>query len=69
MSWSSLTKKLGIFYEDYETPPLWDIEDCEWVHVVFYRKGAEEKYFASTLKISVFYEKKKLWEGTVRLLF
>lgn len=69
MSWSSWTQKLGMFYEDYETPLLWDIEDCERVHVFFYRKGAEEKYFASRLKISIFYEKKQLQEDTVRLLF
>lgn len=36
------------------------------------KKGAKEKYFSSTLIISVFYdslEKKKLQEGAVRLLF
>lgn len=33
------------------------------------KKGAKEKYLSSTLKVSVFYEKKKLQEGAVRLLF
>lgn len=49
-----------MFYEVYESSPLLDIEECEWVHVFSYRKerGRREIFFFHTKDLSFLWKEK-----------
>lgn len=49
-----------MFYEDYETSPLLDIGECEWIHVFSYIKerGKREIFFLYTKNLSFLWKEK-----------